>query len=456
MTRVSEGPGAAAREKAGSVGVQDRASSRRSAAADLRPVVEGFLGPDAPLRVTCWDGSAIGDPDSAVHIRFNSPTAVRRLMWAPNELGLSRAYVAGEIDVDGSIFDLLALRDRIAAPTEETSVRVKGSTRASMVGSAIRSRTLGFPPAPPLEEHRIRGRLHSPSRDRAAVTHHYDVGNDFYRLLLGPTLTYSCAYFPTRSTSLEEAQEAKYELICSKLGLMPGMRLLDVGCGFGGMVLHAARHHGVEAVGVTISAAQHARATERVAEAGLTDRIEIRLADYRDLSDGPFDAISSIGMFEHVGLRKMEDYFVRLRELLVSGGRLLNHAISRPATSAPIDPDSFMGRYVFPDSELHEVGSVVLAMQRFDFEVRDVESLREHYARTTRAWLANLEADWARAVSLIGKPRARIWRLYLAGCALAFEANRMSVHQVLAAKPDRAGRSGMPPTRGSFGYSVRN
>lgn len=371
-------------------------------------------------------------------------------MWAPGELGLARAYVAGEIDLDGSVFDLLGVRDSLAAPREHVAVRVGAAGVARLVATAARLRLLGPPPPPPPEEARIRGRLHSRARDRAAVTHHYDVGNDFYRLLLGPSLTYSCGYFPRPDTTLEEAQDAKHELVAAKLGLEPGMRLLDIGCGFGGMVLHAARTRGVTAVGVTVSPAQHALAAERVRAARLEDRVEIRLADYRDVDDGPYDAVSSIGMFEHVGLDRMGEYFARIRGLLAPGGRLLNHAISRPGRDAAIGRRSFLARYVFPDGELHEVGSVVSAMSREGFEIRDVESLREHYARTTREWVANLEGAWGEAVALVGEGRARIWRLYLAGSALAFSAGRIGVHQVLGVKTRPDGGSGMPATRQSF------
>jgi cyclopropane-fatty-acyl-phospholipid synthase len=248
--------------------------------------------------------------------------------------------------------------------------------------------------------------------------------------------------------TLEDAQHAKHELICRKLGLQNGMRLLDVGCGWGGMVIHAARHYGVSAVGVTISGQQADLASKRVAEAGLADRIEIRLQDYRDVSDGPFDAISSIGMFEHVGMSQLGEYFQILHGLLRDRGRLLNHAIGRSAPDRPsLDTGSFIGRYVFPDGELHEVGTIVTAMQKLGYEVRDVESLREHYARTLRAWVANLEANWEEAVQLVGAARARVWRLYMAGSAIGFEGNRINVHQVLGVKPDADGASGAPRTR---------
>jgi cyclopropane-fatty-acyl-phospholipid synthase len=265
--------------------------------------------------------------------------------------------------------------------------------------------------------------------------------------VLGPTITYSCAYFASEEMSLDEAQEAKYELVCRKLGLGPDMRLLDVGCGWGGMVLHAAREHGVRAVGVTLSRQQHELAQKRIAEAGLADRVEVRFQDYRDIDDGPYDAISSIGMFEHVGVSRLNEYFADLYALLVPEGRLLNHAISRPPGPSAFDKHSFIERYVFPDGELHEVGSVVSAIQNNGFEARDVESLREHYARTLRHWVTNLETKWDDAVAAAGEARARVWRLYMAGSAMNFEAGRTNIHQVLAVKPDPSGRSGMPSTR---------
>jgi cyclopropane-fatty-acyl-phospholipid synthase len=309
---------------------------------------------------------------------------------------------------------------------------------------------IGRPLPPPPQEAQLRGRRHSKSRDSAAISHHYDLSNDFYRLVLGPTITYSCAYFPEEDATLEEAQRNKYDVICRKLGLQPGMRLLDVGCGWGGMVLHAAEEYGVDAVGVTLSERQAELATQRVEDAGLRGRVEIRVQDYRDVADGPFDAISSIGMFEHVGRDKLAEYFACLHKLLAPGGRLLNHGISRPGNEgagarAKFDRNGFIERYVFPDGELHEVGTVVSLMQE-RFEVRDVESLREHYARTLRHWVTNLEANWDRAVELVG-PSARIWRLYMAGSALNFEAGRTSIHQVLAVKPDATGASRMPLTR---------
>ena len=292
---------------------------------------------------------------------------------------------------------------------------------------------------PPPEEARLRGRRHSPARDAAAIAHHYDVSNRFYELVLGPSLTYSCAVFTTPSDTLETAQINKYELISRKLDLQPGMRLLDVGCGWGGMVMHAARHHGVRAVGITLSTAQAQRARERVEAAGLGDRVEIRVQDYREVDDGPFDTISSIGMFEHVGRARLAEYFTRLHNLLRPAGRLLNHGISRPLPTGKrtaFASGSFIDRYVFPDGELHEVGSVVSSLHGTDFEVRHLESLREHYALTLRQWVANLEASWDEAVAEVGAPRARIWRLYMAASALNFESNRNQIHQILATRSE--------------------
>jgi cyclopropane-fatty-acyl-phospholipid synthase len=280
------------------------------------------------------------------------------------------------------------------------------------------------------------------------VRHHYDVGNEFYEIVLGPAMTYSCARFAGPGTTLVEAQADKHELICRKLGLheQPGRSLLDVGCGWGSLALHAARHHQARVVGVTISREQAQRARERVRDAGLADRVEIRLQDYRDLGGERFDAIASVGMFEHVGSEQMRRYFEVLHGLLVPRGRLLNHAISSVGGSR-LAGRSFVHRYVFPDGELIDVGEAVLAMERAGFQVRDVESLREHYARTLRCWVANLEAGWDRAVELVGANRARVWLLYMAASALHFEDGGIDVHQVLGVVPTTEGDSGMPATR---------
>lgn len=401
--------------------------------------VEGMLGPDPPVRVQAYDGTDIGPPDAPARIRISSPDALMRIVTAPGELGLARAYVAGDLDIEGDIWALFELRHRVPR------IRIAPAQVWELVQLLGGPRKLRRPPPPP-EEARVRGRLHSRHRDAASVSHHYDVSNDFYRMVLGPSMTYSCAVFSGPDDTLDQAQANKYELICQKLGLSSDSRLLDIGCGWGGMVIHAAREHGARCVGVTVSAAQAELAEKRVAEAGLAGQVEIRLQDYRDVRDGPYDAISSIGMFEHVGLARLQEYFDGIRGLLRPGGRLLNHAISRPSPGQRprIKRAGFIDRYVFPDGELHEVGSVVSAIQRAGLEARHMESLREHYARTLRSWVANLEANWDEAVAEAGEPRAKIWRLYMAGSAVMFEDGRINVNQVLATRAQDDGASGMP------------
>jgi cyclopropane-fatty-acyl-phospholipid synthase len=419
----------------------------------LRPVVRAVLGTDAPpIEIELWDGSTLGGrggdgADTGARIVVRSPRALRRLLYAPNELGFGRAYVAGELDVDGDAFAALSLRDLVASPDDRADLGLDLRGRLAVARAARQLGVLGPPLPPPPEEARLRGRRHSRERDAAAIAHHYDVGNDFYRLVLGPSMVYSCAYFTSEDASLEDAQVAKFDLVARKLALRPGMRLLDVGCGWGGMVIHAATAYGVDAVGVTVSKEQAELARKRAADAGVGDRIEIRVQDYRDVRDGPYDAISSIGMFEHVGLAQLGGYVERLASLLGPQGRLLNHGISRPPGKSAFDKHSFIERYVFPDGELHEVGNVVSVIQERGLEVRDVQSLREHYAMTLRSWVANLEAGWVDAVRLAGEARARVWRLYMAGAALNFEQGRTSIHQVLAVKPDGTGASGMPLVR---------
>jgi cyclopropane-fatty-acyl-phospholipid synthase len=408
-----------------------------------------LLGGDPPVRLRAYDGSEAGDPASSAAVVVRSPDALSRIVTAPGELGFCRAYVAGDLELEGDIFEVLHVVDDVhdLRPTRELA-----GTFAELVKHAGVRRL-----PPPREEARLHGRRHSRERDAAAISYHYDVSNAFYRLVLGPSLTYSCAVWSPTTETLEDAQAAKYELICRKLGLQPGMRLLDVGCGWGGMLLHAAQHHGVDAVGVTHSHEQSELARKRVVEAGLADRVEVRFADFRDVDDGPYDAISSIGMFEHVGLSELAAYFERCHGLLAPRGRLLNHAIGRPAHApAPRWQQvlhsgqsriglhrTFFDRYVFPDGELHEVGSVVSAMQRAGFEVRHLESLREHYALTLRRWLANLEANWEAAVDEAGAARARVWRLYMAAATLGFERDQHQIHQVLATATTD-GDSGMP------------
>ncbi|MFG2824548.1 class I SAM-dependent methyltransferase [Kitasatospora sp. NPDC048365] len=428
-------------------------------AKQLTTAVEGLLGLPLPLRLRAWDGSLAG-PVGAPTVVLRNRRAARRLLWQPGELGLARAYVSGDLEI-GPGDDLYEVLDAVAAFAEHPRIRqlklgpreVLGPRGRALLGTALRAGLVGPQPAPPAEEaRRHRGPLHSRLRDRAAISHHYDVGNDYYGLVLGPSMVYSCAYWTPEAKSLEAAQEAKLDLICRKLGLRPGMRLLDVGCGWGSLVLHAARHYGVHAVGVSISTEQVALARHRAAEAGLDDRIEIRLQDYREIPDGPFDAISSVGMAEHVGAAQYLAYATHLYELLAPGGRLLNHQIARRPTPPGEDyrPSPFIDRYVFPDGELSPVGTIVSLLEAAGFEVRDVESLREHYGLTLREWVANLEAHWPEAVRLSGRGRARVWRLYMAASALAFEQNRIGINQILAVHPGPDGASGLPATRAQW------
>ena len=424
-----------------------------NAATALRPLVDSAIGTDLPVRIDCWDGSSIGPTDADVVVRFRTRRALRRLVWAPNELGFARAYVSGDVEIEGDLLDGLTRLNALADPERGPGVSVGKDTRVAVARAVVRLGALGPPPRPPAEEIRLSGRRHAKSRDARAVTHHYDVGNDFYELVLGPSMVYSCAYFeqePSAAYTLEDAQRAKLDLVARKLGLGPGMRLLDVGCGWGSFVIHAAHEHGVNAVGITLSEQQAAYAREAAASLGLSDRVEIRVQDYRDVRDGPYDAIASIGMAEHVGLSQLGQYAAQLYNLLAPGGRLLNHAISRrpgPPGDPRGDKTSFIDRYVFPDGELHPMSTMVDMLEEAGFEVRDVESLREHYADTLRAWVQNLEGNWDQAVMLSSPGRARVWRLYMAGSALAFQSNRLGVNQVLGVKPAPGGSSGLPRSR---------
>lgn len=430
-------------------------TTEKGAASLLANALAIVLGAaEIPLRLRAWDGSEAGPADAPV-IEFRSRRALRRILWSPGQLGLSRAYVAGEIDAPGDIFAAFAALSSVGKFSEPGPFRpLTPRELATLVGTAVRLGALGPNPAPPPEEARVtrKGRLHTRQRDAAAISHHYDVGNDFYALVLGPSMVYSCAVWGDGAddvavrglpAGLDDAQKAKLDLVCRKLGLKPGMRVLDVGCGWGSFALHAAQHYGVSVVGVTLSREQAALARKRAADAGLTEKIDIRVQDYRDVTDGPFDAISSIGMSEHVGREQTPHYVDVLHGLLRPGGRLLNHAISWNAGPVKPDPDSFIPRYVFPDGEMISLGEMVGALETGGFEVLDVEALRQHYALTLRAWVRRIEENWDEAVRLTSLGRARIWRLYMASSALGFEAGITGVNQVLV---QRAGGA-EPPLR---------
>ncbi|MFF2811510.1 class I SAM-dependent methyltransferase [Streptomyces sp. NPDC058000] len=431
------------------------------AAGRLTKLAEEVLGDPLPVRIRAWDRSESGPPGAPTLVIRNR-RALRRLLFKPGELGLARAWVAGDIDVDGDLYEALDLLAGTIwerggdAPKPQRAAVLRALARPEIRAAAKELLSLAglpVPPAPPAEEARPRrGALHSLLRDRQAISHHYDVGNDFYALVLGPSMVYSCAYWEPDAeaadgvATLEDAQRDKLDLICRKLGLTEGQRLLDVGCGWGSMVLHAAREFGVRAVGITLSEEQATYARKRIADAGLADRVEIRVQDYREITDGPFDAISSIGMAEHVGRAQYAEYANALYALLKPGGRLLNHQIARRPLSdeETYRVDEFIDRYVFPDGELAPVGRTAGQLEDAGFEVRDVEAIREHYALTLRQWVANLEDHWAEAVRLTSPGRARVWRLYMAASALSFERNRIGVNQVLAVRTPDSGAAGMP------------
>jgi cyclopropane-fatty-acyl-phospholipid synthase len=397
------------------------------------------LGDRPGLRLTAYDGSTFGDDAAEVTLAIRSPEAIQYLATAPGDLGLARAFVSGSLVVEGSLHRALTLL--VMDGAQDTSTRDKLQVLRELGGWVLRRPEL--PPeeaSPPWR----RGLRHSKERDAKAVSHHYDVSNRFYELVLGPSMTYTCAVYPEPDVSLEVAQAAKYDLVARKLALEPGHRLLDVGCGWGGMVMHAAEHYGVRALGVTLSRQQAEWAQKAIAERGLADRAEVRFLDYRDVPESGFDAVSSIGLTEHIGRRQLGSYFTRLTEKLRPEGRLLNHCITRPTTRERARAGGFIDRYVFPDGELLGVGTIVSSMQNHGLEPRHEENLREHYAMTCRDWGVNLEANWEEAVAEVGLRRARVWQLYIAASRVGFDINNIQLHQVLGVKLGRGGTSGFP------------
>jgi cyclopropane-fatty-acyl-phospholipid synthase len=410
----------------------------------LAEVFERVAGPDADVAFQAFDGSSAGPAGSPIKFTVKSPTAVSYLAQAPGALGLARAYVSGHLDVDGDMYT--ALTSMASAQRVDMSVAEKLKLLQSLGGP----RVLVPRVPPPPQEVRVNrrwliGRRHSKERDATAISHHYDVSNTFYEWVLGPSMAYTCACYPTEDATLEQAQFNKFDLVARKLALKPGMRLLDVGCGWGGMVMHAAREYGVQALGVTLSAEQAAWAQRAIKEAGLSDLAEVRHLDYRDVPETGFDAVSSIGLTEHIGKAQLPGYFAFLYGKLRPEGRLLNHCITRPDNTGPARvTDGFIYRYVFPDGELEGPGYLMSLMHDAGFEVRHAENLREHYAKTLRAWCVNLDEHWDEAVAEVGEGTARVWRLYMAGSRLGFERNQIQLHQMLGVKVGERGEAGMP------------
>jgi cyclopropane-fatty-acyl-phospholipid synthase len=403
-----------------------------SVASRLAALFREGVGVDLPVRLRAWDGSEAGPQDTPVLIIRNR-RALRRLLWAPGELGLARAYVTGDIDVDGDLAEGFrsAWRGAPSQPHKPHKLRA--------VAAAARLGAIGPPPKPPASEARLSGRLHTRRRDRAAIAHHYDLSNDFYQLLLDDHMAYSSAYYTAPDQSLHDAQTAKLELICTKLDLKPDMRLLDVGCGWGSMILYAAEHHGVQATGITLSAEQRDFITARVAERGLADKVEVRLQDYREFGElpeaaGTFDAVSSIEMGEHVGEAHYPTYAAIMFNALRPGGKLLLQQMSRREDAAP-GGGAFIERYIAPDMHMRPLWQTLRYLQNEGFEVLGVEAMREHYVRTVEHWIETFEANYDRFVALQSEEVARVWRLYLVGGGLAFDEGRMGVDQLLAVKP---------------------
>lgn len=408
--------------------------------------VASLLREGMPVRFTAYDGSSAGPADAAIELELVNQRGLAFLLTAPGDLGMARAYVSGDLLLHGvhpgdpyEALTLLQSKLRFRKPTAtEALALVRGLGLANLK-----------PPPPPPQEHlprwrrAVAGVRHSLSRDAGVIARHYDVSNEFYRYVLGPSMAYTCAVYPSASATLEEAQAEKFDLVARKLDLKAGQRLLDVGCGWGGMVRHAAREYGVTALGVTLSREQAAWAKEAIDRDGLGDLAEVRHCDYRDVLEDDFDAISSIGLTEHIGVRNYPAYFSLLRDRLKPEGRLLNHSITRHHNRRE-EIGAFIDRYVFPDGELIGSGTVIKEAQDVGLEVMHEENLRIHYAMTLAAWSQNLVDNWAACVAEVGEGTARVWGLYMAGSRIAFERNEVQLHQVLAVRTAADGSDGFP------------
>ncbi len=429
---------------------KEPASSPRAKRLTLAEILEIFTASgELPLKFTAYDGSTAGPEDAGLGLDLLTPRGTTYLATAPGDLGLARAYIAGDLDTrgvhPGDPYPLLkAMADKLQFKLPP----------ARVLANIVRSIGIEHlkPIAPPPQEALPRwrrvaeGLRHSKTRDAGAIHHHYDVSNTFYEWVLGPSMTYTCACYPDADASLEEAQENKYRLVFEKLRLQPGDRLLDVGCGWGGMVRYAA-HRGVKVIGATLSAEQAAWAQKAIAEHGLSDLAEVRHSDYRDITESNFDAVSSIGLTEHIGVQNYGAYFAFLQSKLRPGGLLLNHCITRPDNTSSGAAGGFIDRSVFPDGELTGSGRIISEAQDVGLEVLHEENLRHHYAMTLRDWCANLVEHWDEAVAEVGLATAKVWGLYMAGSRLGFESNVVQLHQVLAVRVDDKGSDGGMPLR---------
>ncbi|ALX03699.1 MULTISPECIES: class I SAM-dependent methyltransferase [Aeromicrobium] len=429
-------------------------SIRESETLTIAEAVSRLMRDGMPFRLEAYDGSSAGPVDAPFTARLVNERGLAYLMTAPGDLGFARAFVSGDLELDG--VSLADPYEMMALVQSRLRLRMPGPAELLQVVRSLGLSNLKPPPPPP-EEHQprwrrmVEGLRHSKARDAEAIHHHYDVSNRFYEIVLGPSMAYTCAVFPDEDATLEQAQFEKFDLVCRKLGLKPGDRLLDVGCGWGGMVRHAAEHYGVQALGVTLSRQQAEWAQQAIKDAGLDHLAEVRFGDYRDVEEEGFDAVSSIGLLEHIGVRNYPDYFTFLQGKLRVGGRMLNHCITRRDGSLSTKAGAFIDRYVFPDGELAPVGTIVTAMHDHGLEVRHVEDLREHYALTLRDWCRNLEQGWDDALGEVSLGVAKVWGLYMAGSRLAFERNEIGLHQVLGVKVGADGDAQMPlrPTWGS-------
>jgi cyclopropane-fatty-acyl-phospholipid synthase len=415
------------------VSTATEARTTTGAAHTLAEALRPFAGGELPVELHAWDGSVAG---TGPVVRLTSPRALTRLLWAPGELGAAQAYVTGELDVDGDLDAALTHVWAVIAQRGLSGVSATPATLARAARAALKAGALGRRPAAPASQAVLRGRLHSKARDREAISHHYDFSNEFYAAILDDAMAYSSGYYVRDGMTLEEAQAAKLDLVCRKLGLGPGTTLLDVGCGWGSLSLHAAEHFGATVTGITIAAEQKKFIDARIAERGLGDRVQIRLCDYRDAA-GEHDAVASIEMGEHVGQGNYPTYVEVLRRSVRPGGRVLVQAMSRPGPGGGRHPGGgpFIESFIAPDMTMRPVGETVALIEAGGLEVRDVHAMREHYVHTVRHWIDRFEEALPRLRTLVPEEYLRVWRLYLVGGGMAFRDGRMGVDQILAVRP---------------------